>query len=208
MDKDSLIKLGILYIQKYNCYPAAKGWKIATAGCSRDEIYKIYSSWILFVEELKQHIAIPNNGCATYPNGRSNKNIETDYLVKDKECIVCQKLTFSKNTFCSTACSSAFKQKAIIADFEQGLYQGKHVHTGKDTWLRNYLITKLGYTCSACGIGDTYNNKSITLEVDHINGRCYDNILSNLRFLCPNCHSQTDTYKAKNTSSDRVTRYK
>lgn len=88
------------------------------------------------------------------------------------------------------------------------MYLGKSVNTGKNTWLRNYLITKLGYTCSACGIGDTYNNKSITLEVDHINGRCHDNILSNLRFLCPNCHSQTDTYKSKNTFSDRVTRYK
>ena len=105
MDKNTLITLGIRYIQKYNCYPAAKGWKIATAGCSRDEIYKIYSSWLLFIEELKQHISIPDNSCDTYPNGKSNKNSE-----RDKQCLFCQKLTYSRNTFCSNVCFSAFKQ--------------------------------------------------------------------------------------------------
>ena len=36
--------------------------------------------------------------------------------------------------------------------------------------------------------------KSITLQIDHIDGRNYNNIPSNLRFLCPNCHTQTETY--------------
>lgn len=40
--------------------------------------------------------------------------------------------------------------------------------------------------------------KAKQLHIDHINGICNDNRLENLRFLCPNCHSQTDTYSGKN----------
>lgn len=64
-------------------------------------------------------------------------------------------------------------------------------------WL--YLL-KIGreYKCETCGLGDAWNNKKITLQVDHINGVSYDHRPENLRFLCPNCHSQTDTFCWKN----------
>lgn len=41
-------------------------------------------------------------------------------------------------------------------------------------------------------------NKKISLELDHINGNNTDNRIGILRFLCPNCHSQTPTFRAKN----------
>ena len=50
------------------------------------------------------------------------------------------------------------------------------------------------YKCKECGISEKWNNKPIILHLDHINGINNDNRLENLRFLCPNCHSQTDTY--------------
>jgi hypothetical protein len=47
-------------------------------------------------------------------------------------------------------------------------------------------------------IGPNWNNKGLVLQLDHINGVHNDNRVENLRILCPNCHSQTDTFCAKN----------
>jgi len=55
----------------------------------------------------------------------------------------------------------------------------------------------LDYECKECGIKE-WNKKEIALELDHINGKRDDHRLENLRFLCPNCHSQTKTFRGKN----------
>lgn len=50
----------------------------------------------------------------------------------------------------------------------------------------------------ACGLKDAWLGVSLTLELDHRDGDRTNNDLSNLRFLCPNCHSQTPTHRGKN----------
>ena len=60
--------------------------------------------------------------------------------------------------------------------------------------IKDDLIT---YKCGECEISE-WNNKKLALHLDHINGKNSDHRLDNLRFLCPNCHSQTETYTGKN----------
>lgn len=55
------------------------------------------------------------------------------------------------------------------------------------------------YKCEKCGCGETWLGQAITLELHHINGNHYDNRLENLQILCPNCHSQTSSYRKRNS---------
>ncbi|QGF20308.1 HNH endonuclease [Gordonia phage Sixama] len=49
------------------------------------------------------------------------------------------------------------------------------------------------YECQECGQPPFWNGKPLTLEIDHINGDRLNNLESNLRYLCPNCHMQQET---------------
>ena len=67
------------------------------------------------------------------------------------------------------------------------------------TVLRRYIIKNnlIPYKCAICGCTE-WQGRTLSLELDHINGINNDNRLENLRFLCPNCHSQTSTYGSRN----------
>lgn len=53
--------------------------------------------------------------------------------------------------------------------------------------------------CAICALGPEWNGSPLALQIDHINGDSADNRRENLRFLCPNCHSQTETFAGKRT---------
>ena len=67
--------------------------------------------------------------------------------------------------------------------------------------LKRRLIREeiLEYKCAICGINQ-WLGKEISLQLDHINGINNDHRVENLRFLCPNCHSQTNTYGGRNVN--------
>jgi Zn finger protein HypA/HybF involved in hydrogenase expression len=92
--------------------------------------------------------------------------------------------------------------------------KGKTHNWNKKTPIEDILIENSEYTtsrlkkrlikegimenkCSICRI-NIWLDKPIALELHHINGENTDNRLENLQILCPNCHSQTDTYRGKN----------
>jgi Zn finger protein HypA/HybF involved in hydrogenase expression len=86
----------------------------------------------------------------------------------------------------------------------------------KDRIIKENLIP---YKCNQCEITH-WQERKLSLHLDHINGNNKDNRLENLRFLCPNCHSLTDTYCGKQlkgrgrkssldeTFADPVSKYK
>lgn len=58
--------------------------------------------------------------------------------------------------------------------------------------------------CNICGLLPTWNEKPLSLQLDHINGVSNDNRLENLQIVCPNCHTQTKTYAGKRLRKKKV----
>lgn len=74
--------------------------------------------------------------------------------------------------------------------------------------LRTLLQEHYGNCCNICGMSPTWYGKPLVLILDHIDGNAGNNWEHNLRFVCPNCDSQLDTYKSKNKNSARNHRNK
>lgn len=59
--------------------------------------------------------------------------------------------------------------------------------------------------CVQCSTPNIWNDRHLILHVDHIDGDAWNNEIDNLRFLCPNCHSQTSTYCRKMSARSKPT---
>ncbi|MEV6316632.1 HNH endonuclease [Streptomyces sp. NPDC051776] len=66
------------------------------------------------------------------------------------------------------------------------------------TRLKQALIERgVAHRCAGCGCEPVWRGRPLPLEVDHIDGNWRNNLQDNLRLLCPNCHSATDTYRGR-----------
>lgn len=109
--------------------------------------------------------------------------------------------------YCSLPCSFKGQQEERKIAYLNGEYIGKHLQYRG--WARELIEDLQGKKCKECGVGDTYNGKPLSLQVNHIDGDATNNVISNVELLCPNCHSQTSTYGSKNKGkSTRVSRRK
>lgn len=79
------------------------------------------------------------------------------------------------------------------------LVLGEPLDPAPKTYLlkRSLLEAGVEYKCQSCNNLGFWNDKDLTLQIDHVNGKKYDNRVENLRFLCPNCHSQTPTFNKR-----------
>ena len=94
------------------------------------------------------------------------------------------------------------KREKALKDIQSGSPQYRSNHYLKKM-IKSYNL--LDYCCSDCGISK-WKEEDITLELDHVDGNAANNNLDNLRLLCPNCHSQTSTFRGKsiNTGKKKV----
>ena len=122
-------------------------------------------------------------------------------------CLNCQKehktYAYRKNKFCGVQCAGEYKRKLIFKKIENG---DTNLH---ETSYRNYLIYKHGCKCMKCGWSEMNPVTGlIPIQLEHIDGNSTNNSLSNLKLLCPNCHSLTPTFGALNKGNGRKNRYK
>jgi hypothetical protein len=110
-------------------------------------------------------------------------------------CLWCNNPVLSRynriNKYCSKECENLYKWEHQT---KPRIERGEVVDYRP---LKKYLIEKFSEKCSCCGIDSTWNNMPLTLQLDHIDGDSDNNLPSNLRLLCPNCHSQTETFGSK-----------
>ena len=129
--------------------------------------------------------------------------------MKMYNCLNCNKESIwghqKTNKYCSIPCQHEYQYKVYIAEWKQGVQDGKCGKLQTSRYVHRYVLEKQNYQCAICGIS-TWNDLKITLELDHVDGDSTNNSENNLRCLCPNCHSQTDTYKAKNKGKGRQQR--
>ena len=76
----------------------------------------------------------------------------------------------------------------------------KNSEASQSALRKRYLnLEDIDYKCASCGIEPFWNGLPLTLQLDHVDGDNKNNLQDNLRWLCPNCHSQTKTFAGKNS---------
>lgn len=159
-----------------------------------------------YTEETKQKIRdwrlkhnlldLPNCKCyvhnKTYGKLRHNENCECPFCKGRKN--------HKENCRCAWHGESIgrFKKgdRKYKETLEEILVNNGNKRSGKGQAIKKRLIVEglLKDVCVSCGLFPYWNNRKITLQLDHIDGNRGNWELKNLRVLCPNCHTQTDNF--------------
>jgi len=119
--------------------------------------------------------------------------------------------------FCNQVCSWKYFWKLNRAEWDKitkmntikdtNLKYLNGIKVNKDMFycpsiIKRVLVEEFGHKCMNCGLSK-WLDKDIPLELHHEDGDCKNNLITNLKLLCPNCHTFTDNYKSKNKKSTR-----
>ncbi len=161
LSKEACLALGKQYIQKHSSYPVSKKWTISTCGCSRDRIYENWSSWPLFIADLRTIIDIGEYRGSTWNKGLTTSK---NYL-ENKICLHCKNVfnSYSKiKKYCSLECASKSPKLGGLREgsgraktgYCDGIYCGS---TYELAWVIYNLDNDMPFT--RCDKVFTYNNK-------------------------------------------------
>ena len=130
----------------------------------------------------------------------------------DRFCKYCNELLNERHKiYCNNSCQQAYQYEQKIAAWLSGEWIPTNYELPNP--IRRFLLEEAGYrctspTCSTPGGWSGVNPISgkSTLTIDHADGNADNNARSNLRVLCPNCHSLTPTFGGLNKGSGRKNR--
>ncbi len=139
-----------------------------------------------------------------YPDLNIFSSKSGGYMYKTTNCQVCNiefkfcdSSSFGK--YCSNKCQGIAKRQKSAKRIEEGLVRSPET-------LKPYLAELHGNKCATCHISE-WQGKPLSLHLDHIDGNSDNNFPSNLRLLCPNCHSQTETFSGRNKKNTKRSSY-
>ena len=111
----------------------------------------------------------------------------------------------SKHKYCSNVCQQEYIYNEWVKQYRKDNTIAKTSKWGQiPESLRRYIFAKFENKCCLCGWSEInpYTN-TLPLEIDHIDGNSENNSEDNLRLICPNCHSLTQTYRGANKGNGR-----
>ena len=128
--------------------------------------------------------------------------------MKTYKCLSCGEECLSSrqktNKYCNNKCQQDHQYKQYIKMWLLDEITGTKT-SGASKHVKRHILEIQDGKCNKCKLSE-WNGLPITLELEHIDGNSTNNHISNLICLCPNCHSQTSTYKGKNKGNGRHSR--
>lgn len=139
-----------------------------------------------------------NRACAAiYSNAQKSNARQIRW-----ECRFCGKehlsLSAKIGKYCDHACQANSRKQDVVERVKLGEVKDRGL-------IRKALIRINGRSCYECKL-EEWHGHPLSVEVDHIDGNAGNNAFSNLRLLCPNCHSITKTWKGRNKGQGRAAR--
>lgn len=138
-----------------------------------------------------------SSSCAASYNNKITKTKNRKSICKNcgKEFVPSYSST---GKFCSSKCSNEYRFKEKDKKYLKGQIHDMHT-------LKNHFLFHNPNKCAICGLSK-WQDKDITLVLDHIDGNPENDNPSNLRLICPNCDSQLSTFKGRNRGYGRFSR--
>ena len=127
-------------------------------------------------------------------------------LSRTKPICKCGKLYRGNLGMCRSCYTQYQIEQWLDGNIEITLSQGSNKETKR--FVKRYLIETRGDRCEICGFDEKAPDGRSIIQMDHINGDCFDNRPENLQLLCPNHHAMTPTYGSLNRGSGRAHRRK